>query len=141
MKLNALCDWYANLSPQSLEYVPELYHENARFQDPFNDVQGHDAILGIFRHMFENTDDPKFRILESQSNEPVAWVAWTFSVGVFGKVVDIDGMTRLEFADDGRVLYHRDYWDASQLYEQIPIAGRIIGFLRKKMSPAENHQK
>ena len=141
MKLDALCDWYANLSPQSLENVRELYHEHARFRDPFNDVQGHEAILRVFRHMFENTDDPKFSILETQSNEPVAWVAWTFSVGVFGKVVDIDGMTRLEFADDGRVLHHRDYWDASELYEQIPLAGRIFGFLRKKMSPGEKHHK
>ena len=77
--------------------------------------------------MFENTADPKFRILEAQPNEPVARVAWTFSVGVFGKVVDIDGTTRLEFADDGRVLHHRDYWDASELYEQIPVAGSILG--------------
>ena len=139
MKLNELCDWYANLSPQSLKHVSGLYHENARFQDPFNDVQGHEAISSVFKHMFDNTVDPKFRILDTQSSEPLAWVSWTFSVGVFGKVVDIDGMTRFEFAEDGRVLYHRDYWDASQLYEQIPIAGRIIGFLRKKMSPVESH--
>ena len=46
-----------------------------------------------------------------------------------------------EFAEDGHVLYHPDYWDASQLYEQIAVAGRILGFLREKMSPGDKHHK
>ena len=52
MKLDALVDWYSTLTPTTIPQLQALYHEQAHFRDPFNDVQGQAAIGAIFRHMF-----------------------------------------------------------------------------------------
>ena len=48
MKLDALLHWYETLTPETIPHLNGLYHEQARFHDPFNDVRGHEAITVIF---------------------------------------------------------------------------------------------
>lgn len=134
MELPRLIDWYECLSPASLDELPGIYHEQARFRDPFNDVRGHAAIAAVFRHMFENTERPAFRTTDSQRMGGTAWVSWVFSGRLRGKAFSIEGVTRLDFADDGRVIEHRDYWDASELFGELPLVGRIVRFVRGRMS-------
>ena len=134
MKLEALVNWYETLTPETISSLSEIYHEDARFRDPFNDVCGHAAIAGIFQHMFKTTKDPLFRITASQKEGETAWVSWTFDFGLGGKVLSIDGATRLVFGDDGRVIDHRDFWDATELFEAFPLVGRIVRFLKRSLS-------
>ena len=45
----------------------------------------------------------------------------------------IHGTSHIRFAADGRVQYHRDYWDAAgELYEQLPLVGLLMRFLKKR---------
>ena len=134
MKLDALVNWYETLRPETIHNLSNIYHEDARFRDPFNDVYGHEAIAGIFRHMFKTTKDPLFRITATQKEDQTAWVSWTFDFGLHGKALSIDGVTRLDFADDGRVIDHRDFWDATELFEAFPFVGRILRFLKRKLN-------
>jgi steroid delta-isomerase len=35
---------------------------------------------------------------------------------------------------DGRVVYHRDYWDAAgELYERIPLLGALMRGVRRRL--------
>ena len=142
MKLDALLDWYRTLSPESLAAVGEIYHEAARFRDPFNDVRGHRAITNIFSHMFETTGNPVFRIRSAQQDGTTAWVSWTFDFELRGKPISIDGATRLDFGADGRVFEHRDYWDAVDLLVQLPLLGGVLRWVRKRLAaPGSRKQK
>ncbi|MFT5645231.1 MAG: hypothetical protein ACI83P_002799, partial [Janthinobacterium sp.] len=58
--LQRLVHFYETLSAQSLPQVIGLYDPQARFKDPFNEVVGHAAIAGIFKHMFVQVDAPRF---------------------------------------------------------------------------------
>jgi hypothetical protein len=40
--------------------IGEFYAADARFKDPFNEVQGVPAIQRIFTHMYEALDQPRF---------------------------------------------------------------------------------
>jgi len=133
MKLDALVNWYESLTPETISSLSEIYHEDARFRDPFNDVYGHEAIAGIFQHMFKTTKDPLFRITATQKEGATAWVSWTFGLVLRGKVLSIDGVTRLGFGDDGRVIDHRDFWDATDLIEAFPLVGGILRFLKRRL--------
>lgn len=135
MTLQRVIDWYQRLTPASLAELPEIYHEQARFHDPFNDVRGHAAIAAVFRHMFENTLQPAFRITDSQQTGGTAWVSWVFTGRLRHKEFSIEGVTRLDFADDGRVIEHLDYWDASELLLELPLVGRIVRLVRGRMRP------
>lgn len=44
----------------------------------------------------------------------------------------IRGATHIRFAADGRVEFHRDYWDAAEeLYEKLPVLGTLMRGLKR----------
>ena len=133
MRLDSLIEWYETLSPESLSDITEIYHEHASFQDPFNDVQGLEAISNIFRHMFENTHKPRFWIISSEAQGDVAWLTWQFEFVLANRQHSIAGASRLLFSEDGRVTQHRDYWDATELFAKLPIVGTITRHLKKRL--------
>ena len=132
-RLDELLQWYATLTEQNVSRVSEFYHETARFQDPFNDVRGHAAIVGIFRHMFETVAEPRFRIESRQMVADTAWVAWTFEFGLRGRRLSIAGATQLAFGGDGRVALHKDYWDATELFGEFPLLGGVMRVLKRRL--------
>lgn len=134
MKLDALVNWYETLAPETIHRLSGIYHEDARFRDPFSDVHGHEAIAGVFRRMFDTTKDPSFHITSTQKEDETAWVSWTFDFRLRGKALSIDGVTRLDFGGDGRVIDHRDYWDATDLFEAFPLVGVILRLLKRKVA-------
>jgi steroid Delta-isomerase len=43
------------------------------------------------------------------------------------------GASQLRFAPDGRIAYHRDYWDAAEeLYAKLPVIGTLMRFLQRR---------
>jgi hypothetical protein len=138
VKLDALVNWYENLTPETVASLGEIYHEDARFRDPFNEVRGHAAIARIFQHMFMTTKDPAFRISDTQKEGDTAWVSWTFDFGLHDKILSIDGATRLIFGDDGRVIDHRDFWDASDLFESFPLLGTLLRLVKRRLNASNS---
>ena len=132
MNLDALIRFYEELTPESLARFPVFYTEDAWFKDPFNEVRGITAIQRIFVHMFEQVAEPRFVVTERMADGSSAMLVWELR---YGRGERIRGVSHLRFADDGRVAYHRDYWDASaELYEKLPILGAILRTLRRKLS-------
>ena len=45
----------------------------------------------------------------------------------------IRGASHLKFDGEGRIRYHRDYWDAAEeLYEKLPVLGGLMRLLKKR---------
>ena len=43
-------------------------------------------------------------------------------------------MTHVRFDDQGRVLFHQDYWDAgSVVYERVPVLGSLVRFVKARV--------
>lgn len=134
-----LLDWYATLTPESLDRIGEYYCADASFRDPFNQVVGIDAIQTIFHHMFENTQSPRFVLDTPLCDGLAAFVTWQFHFGLRGKHLIIEGSSHLEFNDQGKVTFHRDYWDASEeLYEKLPLIGSLLRWIKRKIRPVQN---
>ncbi|MCW8907379.1 MAG: nuclear transport factor 2 family protein [Sedimenticola sp.] len=138
MKLVELIDWYNRLTPQSIDRLRELYHEQARFRDPFNTLQGHEEIEALFRHMFEVADSPRFHVTYSQLQGSTAWVSWDFHMILHRRPVTVEGVTRLDFGDDGRVVSHRDYWDSAELFLELPLLGTMTRLARRRLRLPES---
>jgi ketosteroid isomerase-like protein len=128
---------FETLTPQSVGQLAELYSDDAYFKDPFNEVRGHAAIIGIFEHMFNQVDAPKFVVISNIIQNDDAFIAWDFLFRIKnGSSVAqcIHGSSYLRFAPDGRVNHHRDYWDAAEeLYEKIPVLGGLMRFLKRRV--------
>lgn len=139
--INELLAWYEALTPANLVDVNKWYHPEATFRDPFNQVKGHAAIRAIFLHMFATTDQPQFVITHRMSEGQQAFVTWEFLFSLKGTAYRIEGGTHFQFAEDGRVIDHRDYWDAAEeLFAKLPIVGGPIRWLRRQFKlPAPTH--
>ena len=135
MRIDELVDFFETLTPQSLERLGNFYAPEARFKDPFNDVEGVAAIRRIFEHMYRQVDAPRFVVTDRLAEGDRAMLVWTFHFVRRGQPQVIRGATHLRFANDGRVLIHRDYWDAAEeLYMTLPGIGWLMRRLRSVLS-------
>ena len=128
---------FENLSPQRLPELSALYTDSARFKDPFNEVFGTAAIHQIFAHMFENLAEPRFVVQQRLVDGAQVFLVWEmhFRFKRFDTTSAqvIRGGSHLLLAIDGRILDHRDYWDAAEeLYEKLPLLGSLMRYLKKR---------
>lgn len=133
----ALVDFFEQLTPQTLERLAEIYTTDAYFKDPFNEVHGVDAIRQIFSHMFVALDEPRFTVTTRIAQGEQCFLVWEFRFRFRNFRRDqtqlIRGGSHLRFAPDGRVSFHRDYWDAAEeLYEKLPAVGLLMRWLRRR---------
>ena len=135
MRLDDLVDFFETLTPQSLDRFPEFYAADAWFKDPFNEVRGVDAIRHIFEHMFRQVEKPRFVVTDRLAEADRAMLVWEFHFCRQGTPQVIRGASHLRFDAGGRVISHRDYWDAAEeLYMTLPVIGWLMRRLRRMLS-------
>ncbi len=131
-----LAEWYQRLTPDSLREIGMHYADDARFKDPFNEVQGRAAIERIFEHMFATLRSPRFTIVDAVCDTHACVLVWDFDFQrASGAPLRIRGASHIEFNADGRVTRHRDYWDAAEeLYAKLPVLGALMRWLKRRAS-------
>ena len=132
-----LVQFFEQLQPQDLQRLPDLYAPEARFKDPFNEVQGLAEIERIFAHMFVALDSPHFIVTERIVQDNKCFLVWDFRFRFkrFDTVQwqTVRGSTHLVFDAQGLVTLHRDYWDAAEeLYEKLPLVGGLMRWLKRR---------
>ena len=114
---------FERLAPTELPRLSEIYTPDARFKDPFNEVQGVPAIEAI-RDVIVQGDQ--------------CFLGWDFVFRMkrfSGAEQVIRGATHLRLAADGRIAVHRDYWDAAEeLYEKLPAVGALMRWLKRRVN-------
>jgi steroid delta-isomerase len=127
---------FESLTEADLPRMAGLYTADARFKDPFNEVQGTTAITAIFAHMFHNLDEPRFVIRDVVVQADQCFLSWDFHFRMrrFNRQPQcIRGGSHLRLDADGRITVHRDYWDAAEeLYEKLPVVGALMRWLRRR---------
>jgi ketosteroid isomerase-like protein len=135
-RVQRIVEAFERLQPADVERLGELYAGNARFKDPFNEVQGVAAIQQVFRHMFTALIEPRFVIRDALCDGDQCFLSWDFLFRMrrfSGDEQCIRGATHLRLAADGRIDEHRDYWDAAEeLYEKLPAIGTLMRWLKRR---------
>ena len=139
MKLDELINFYHTLSPESVERFADFYSADAYFKDPFNEVRGLVPIQRIFSHMFKQVAEPRFVVTDQVIDAHGAMLIWEFGFRVKlwgkGETQVMRGVSHLKFAADGKVNYHRDYWDTGEeLYMKLPAIGTLMRGLRRVLA-------
>lgn len=132
-----LATFFETLSPQSVSQLHMFYDAEARFKDPFNEVQGLPEIERIFRHMYVALEQPHFLVTGQVVDGVQAFLTWEFRFRF--KRFDtsawqaVRGASHVVFNEQGLVTLHRDYWDAAEeLYEKLPVVGGLMRWLKKR---------
>lgn len=130
--------YFEGLTPEAVRRLDTVYAPEAYFKDPFNEVRGIKEIGRIFDGMYEAMREPRFRIIETLIEADRAVLVWDFTFRVKRWKPDVEqkihGLSLVRFGPDGRVVYHRDYWDAAgELFAKLPLIGPVIRYLARRM--------
>jgi hypothetical protein len=134
---NKLAVFFETLSPQSVSQLDTIYDAQARFKDPFNEVQGLAGIEQIFRHMYVALEQPHFVVTQQVVDGHQAFLTWEFRFRFkrfdTHTLQTVRGASHVVFNAQGLVTMHRDYWDAAEeLYEKLPVVGGLMRWLKKR---------
>ena len=128
---------YENLEAADVARLADHYTADAWFKDPFNEVRGIAAVQRVFRHMFDTLEAPRFRVTTTLVQGQEAFIAWEFRFAFRswrrGGEQLVRGASHLKLARDGRIAWHRDYWDAAEeVYEKLPLLGALMRWLKAR---------
>jgi ketosteroid isomerase-like protein len=133
--LQGLIRFFETIETGSVGQLAEFYSEDVFFKDPFNEVRGLPEVIGIFSHMFEQVDSPRFVVTNHVLQGNQAFLTWDFLFRMkrySAAEQCIRGATHLCFGPDGKANFHRDYWDAAEeLYEKLPLLGPLMRGLKR----------
>lgn len=139
------CEAWINLFTSLSRQLPditdleEITSRDVRFCDPFNDLTGRQQILDLLRHTRETVGELEFRVLNRTRSGTQVFLRWEMSglIPVLG-AWNVQGMSELQFNDEGQLLMHQDYWDASeQFYARLPVIGWLLRRIRQRASVSQ----
>ncbi|AGE24190.1 MULTISPECIES: nuclear transport factor 2 family protein [Pseudomonas] len=130
---------FATLDKHNLHLLDSLYSQDIAFADPLHQVHGLPELRRYFSELYSHISQLRF---DYQGFDEVAegegYLRWKMSFchprlnG--GKVVRVEGCSHLMWRDN-KVYRHRDYFDAgAMLYEHLPVFGRVISWLKRRIA-------
>ena len=102
------------------------------FVDNYNSNHS-DAVLLVANYLSKN-HNLSAEIIISE-NKQLAFVCWNMTYKFRGKNYLINGVSKLDFDDSGKIIKHEDYWDASfPLYGAFPLLGLLMKGIKRFVS-------
>jgi len=137
-RIDALVNFYETLTADRVRDFSFYYAQDAYFKDPFNEVNRLEDIREIFARMFRQVADPRFVISERAGDAGGLFLVWDMRFRMKSwkprQPQVIRGASHLRLGDDGKVTYHRDYWDTGEeLYAKLPLIGGAVRILRRAL--------
>lgn len=137
-EIDRIVTYFETISVAALDQLDTAYSDVATFKDPFNDVQGIEAIRAVYAHMFATLDNPRFAVTGRWLAAGSVVLRWDFAAdGLRGRraaPIAFTGLTLLELDAHGRIQAHRDYWDAAEeVYEKVPVLGAMLRLIKRRM--------
>ncbi|WP_076541286.1 nuclear transport factor 2 family protein [Shewanella sp. UCD-KL21] len=128
---------YQQLNKDSLHLLKQVYSDDISFQDPLHKVEGIENLTLYFANLYANVDHIEFNIKQVSCSHQQAAVFWVMRYRHpklnKGQLITVEGMSQLSFNE--KITAHRDYFDlGSMLYEQLPLIGRLIKYIKNKAS-------
>ncbi len=140
-RLENFVSFYNGLSAQDLSILAQLYHPEVRFIDPVHQMDGLAALQQYFAHAYARLDSCTFVAHAMAGQQQQGFVSWQMQFShqaiAAGALITVDGCTELHWHQDGRIIYHRDYYDLTQMvYQHVPVVAWLTGKIKQKMAQA-----
>lgn len=117
------------------EGVAGLYADDAYLNDNLVALESAAQIADYFAATMTRVSSVRVELLGMANTGPDYFVRWQMTIESpqlrDGAPLKSYGVTHFRFDGEGRVLLHRDFWDAGTgLYEHLPIVGSILRRIR-----------
>lgn len=119
--------------------LPATYSDDVYFNDTLKTVHGLKDLAHYLKESAEAVDECRVEVIEvTRTLHGDHYFRWKMMIRFkrFKKGRDTwtVGMSHLRFNDQGLVVYHQDYWNATDgLFRHIPILGSMINAVIKRL--------
>lgn len=115
-----------------------LYADNIYFNDTFVTLSTIDELVAYMDKTAANVQSSSVEIVDVAKSDTDYYLRWVMEIEfvVRKKLIKSRsiGMTQLRFNQDGKVVFHQDYWDASNaFYQHLPIIGGLVKRVKNAM--------
>ena len=128
---------FADFDPAIIgDRAADVYAESAYFNDGFVELEGLAEIADYLERSAEAAGEVDIEVHDVAYSGPEIYLRWDmrFTNQVGSKVIVAPGVSHLRVNGDGRVVFHRDYWDASgALAEFVPLMPSILRSIRSRL--------
>ncbi|MDA9189393.1 nuclear transport factor 2 family protein [bacterium] len=133
-------NFFSGLSMTSMDLVDQFYDKNTNFIDPIGKHKGSDSVKAYYQNLYKNVEQISFEMNDYAQNGELVYMSWIMKLNLKdnpSKLIEVHGNSKFRFNEQGKALYHRDYFDMGEfIYEGIPVLGSVIKFIKKKL---KNH--
>ena len=137
--------YFSDMTPESVRATTaDVYADSAWLYDNIAVVEGLANVEAYLAKAADETDALTVEFLQVAHTGVDYFIRWRMTITASalggGEPVVSYGVTQFRFNNEGRVVLHRDFWDASTgMYESLPVVGGLISRLRAKLAemPAE----
>lgn len=119
--------------------LASTYADDIYFNDTLKTIRGLDNLAHYLKESAEAVEECRVEVLDvSRTQDNDHYFRWKMMIRFkkFQKGRDTwtVGMSHLRFNADGLVIYHQDYWNATDgLFRHIPILGSLINAVIKRL--------
>ena len=107
-----------------------VYDEAVHFTDPTQERQGLAAYIVAQEGLLQRCDDVFLEPGAVALSGDTAFVEWTMGLKIKGIEFIYPGTSRLRLGADGRIIYHRDYFDfVGPTFTPVPLVGGFVRWL------------
>ncbi len=137
--LEQFVGFYNQLNIHKLHQLGDVYSEQLEFIDPVHSIQGRLALEQYFRHAYQRLLYSRFVVKHAVGDDERGFLSWQMqfahpAIGG-GQPQLLDGCSELVRGPDGKVTYHRDYYDLTQLvYQHVPVLSWLTAKVKQKMA-------
>lgn len=112
--------------------IPRLYAEDAFLNDRIHSVSGSDGIAKYFDSTFAKMHQSEFHIHDTIFGKYDVYIHWTMRIQLKegDKFMEFLGVSQFRFNKDGKIIYHQDYWDFSELMSEFRLVRPIVNFIK-----------
>jgi len=138
--LDRLASYFASMTPDSIASDTSLiYADNAYLNDNITFVEGAEAITEYFGVAAAQVESLKVEFEDVARADGDYYIRWRMTIETErlndGDPMESFGVTHFRFDPDGRVLIHKDFWDAGTgIYEYLPGIGGLVNALRGRLA-------
>jgi steroid delta-isomerase len=129
-------EFYKEFSTDSISNgIRKVYSEDTFFEDPFKTTQGIDALEEYMLKSAKTVNSCTFKINEIAVSSGNYYARWVMNLSLNrspDKPMVAGGVTHFRLNKDGLVNFHKDHWNAGEVYERIPLLGSMIRYIKGK---------
>jgi hypothetical protein len=110
-----------------------VYADDVHFRDPTQEQQGIAAYLAAQDGLVRRCDDVSLEAASIAISGDKAFVEWVLALKIKGIEFVYPGVSRLEFATDGRIIDQVDYFDfVGPTFGPVPLLGPFVRWLYRR---------